>query len=258
MPSPILQSIGLKKDFRGFTAVDGVDLSVAEGSIHALIGPNGAGKTTFFNLLTKFLQPSAGRILFAGEDVTHLTPAMLARKGLVRSFQISAVFPHMSALENVRLALQRQLGLEYAFWRPRRVLTRLNDQALHFLGEVGLDGNADVKAADLPYGSKRALELATTLASDPKVLLLDEPTQGMAHEELARIIELVRRAARRRTVLMVEHNMRIVSELASQISVLQRGTLIASGSYAEVSRNAQVIQAYMGKGAGGLGAPAAA
>lgn len=256
MPSPILQSIGLKKDFRGFRAVDGVDLSLAEGSIHALIGPNGAGKTTFFNLLTKFLAPSAGRILFAGEDVTHLTPAMLARKGLVRSFQISAVFPHMSALENVRLALQRQLGLEYAFWRPRRVLTRLNDRALHFLGEVGLDSKADVKAADLPYGSKRALELATTLACDPRVLLLDEPTQGMAHEELDRIIALVRRAARRRTVLMVEHNMRIVSALANQISVLQRGAVIASGSYAEVSRNAQVVQAYMGTGTAGLGAPA--
>lgn len=257
MSPHILQSVGLKKDFRGFTAVAGVDLGVTRGTIHALIGPNGAGKTTFFNLLTKFLRPSGGRILFEGEDVTDLQPAMLARKGLVRSFQISAVFPHMSALENVRLALQRKLGLDYAFWRSQRVLAQLHDEAMHYLCEVGMESKAEVAAADLPYGSKRALELATALASDPKVLLLDEPTQGMAHEDLDRIIALVRRVARRRTVLMVEHNMRIVSELADHISVLQRGALIASGSYAEVARNPLVVEAYMGTGAGALGAPAA-
>jgi branched-chain amino acid transport system ATP-binding protein len=252
MPLPILQSIGLRKDFRGFTAVAGVDLEVEEGSIHALIGPNGAGKTTFFNLLSGFVEPSAGRILYGGEDVTAWAPALLARKGLVRSFQISAVFPGIAVLDNVRLALQRRLGLDYAFWRTPRQLARLDGEALALLEEVGLTGKEQVRAADLPYGSKRALELATTLAANPRLMLLDEPTQGMGHEDVARVIDLVRRAARGRTVLMVEHNMRIVSELADRISVLQRGALIASGRYDEVSRHPAVVEAYMGSEADAL------
>jgi len=256
MADVILETRDLTKEFKGFTAVSNVNLKVQRGHIHALIGPNGAGKTTCFNLLTKFLVPTSGQILFNGKDITGARPAQIARMGVIRSFQISAVFPHMSALENVRLALQRKLGLDYAFWRSQRVLAQLHDEAMHYLCEVGMESKAEVAAADLPYGSKRALELATALASDPKVLLLDEPTQGMAHEDLDRIIALVRRVARRRTVLMVEHNMRIVSELADHISVLQRGALIASGSYAEVARNPLVVEAYMGTGAGTLGAPA--
>jgi branched-chain amino acid transport system ATP-binding protein len=248
----ILETRDLAKDFKGFRAVDGVSLSVRRGEIHALIGPNGAGKTTFFNLLTKFLQPSAGSIHFRGSDITGEKPADIAARGIVRSFQISAVFPNLTVLENVRIALQRTLGVSFYFWRAPQSLNALNARATELLTQVGLEAWAGTLAADLAYGRKRALELATTLALEPELMLLDEPTQGMGHEDVARVTQLIKTVAANRTVLMVEHNMSVVASIADTISVLQRGHLIASGPYAEVSRNAQVIEAYMGTSATSL------
>ncbi len=242
----ILETHGLVKAFKGFVAVDGVSLRVRRGEIHALIGPNGAGKTTFFNLLTKFLQPTSGAIFYRGENITREKPAEIARRGIVRSFQICAVFPHLSVLENVRVALQRSLGTSFCFWRSEKSLCKLDDRAIQLLGEVGLESWAGTQAGDLPYGRKRALELATTLALEPELMLLDEPTQGMGHEDVSRVAQLIKQVSANRTVLMVEHNMSVVSSIADTISVLQRGRVIAAGPYAEVSRNAQVIEAYMG------------
>lgn len=245
-PEFVLETRGLTKEFRGFTAVDSVDLRVQKGHIHALIGPNGAGKTTVFNLLTKFLPPTRGEILYLGKPITQLKPNAVARLGLVRSFQISAVFGHMSVVENVRVALQRKQGNSYHFWKPESSLDSLNERALQMLDEVGLLDYAHTQTIELPYGRKRALELATTLALDPKVLLLDEPTQGMGHEDVNMVIELVRRAAVGRTVLMVEHNLSVVSELSDRITVLARGAILAEGDYASVSANPQVREAYLG------------
>jgi branched-chain amino acid transport system ATP-binding protein len=249
----ILETRSLAKDFKGFVAVDGVSLSVRRGEIHALIGPNGAGKTTFFNLLTKFLQPSAGVILYKGMDITREQPADIAARGIVRSFQISAVFPNLTVLENVRIALQRALGVSFYFWRAPGSLMRLNARAEELLAQVGLEAFSDTLAADLAYGRKRALELATTLALEPELMLLDEPTQGMGHEDVARVTQLIKAVAANRTVLMVEHNMSVVASIADTISVLQRGHLIASGPYAKVSRDPLVIEAYMGTVATSLG-----
>ncbi|MGO1079663.1 ABC transporter ATP-binding protein [Inquilinus sp. CA228] len=243
---PILVAEGLTKAFRGFLAVKGVDLSVREGTIHALIGPNGAGKTTVFNLLTKFHQPTAGRIAFRGEDITRLKPAEVARRGLVRSFQISAVFPHLTVLENVRVALQRPEGLSRQFWRSDRVLRRLDQRALALIEAVNLTEFARTAAVDLSYGRKRALEIATTLALDPPMLLLDEPMAGMGHEEIGRIADLIRKVGADRTVLMVEHNLSVVADLCHRVTVLQRGEILAEGSYAEVSADPRVREAYMG------------
>ncbi|MEX6504292.1 ABC transporter ATP-binding protein [Pseudomonas zhanjiangensis] len=245
-PEFVLETRGLTKEFRGFTAVDSVDLRVQKGHIHALIGPNGAGKTTVFNLLTKFLAPSRGEILYQGKPITGLQPNEIARLGLVRSFQISAVFGHMSVLENVRVALQRKLGNSFHFWKPERSLEALNERALQMLDEVGLLAFADTLTIELPYGRKRALELATTLALEPTVLLLDEPTQGMGGEDVEMVIGLVRRAAVGRTVLMVEHNLSVVSQLCDRITVLARGAILAEGDYASVSANPQVREAYLG------------
>jgi branched-chain amino acid transport system ATP-binding protein len=244
----ILETRGLTKEFRGFTAVQGVDLRVYRGTIHALIGPNGAGKTTVFNLLTKFLEPTAGQIHYQGRDITRARPADVARRGLVRSFQISAVFPHLSVRENVRVALQRPLGNSFHFWRSERVLDRLNFRADALLDAIGLSGFAEYTAAALPYGRKRALEIATTLALDPEVMLLDEPTSGLGHEDIGRISGLIRQVARDRTVLMVEHNLSVVADLSDTITVLTRGSVLAEGDYASVSRNPDVIEAYMGTG----------
>ncbi|AXK80866.1 ABC transporter ATP-binding protein [Pseudolabrys taiwanensis] len=244
----ILSTEDLTKDFAGFVAVNGVDLQVKRGTIHALIGPNGAGKTTCFNLLTKFLSPSRGRILFKGEDITALQPADVARLGLVRSFQISAVFPHMSVLENVRIALQRQRGGSFDFWRSASTLNEFNDRALELIADVGLSSFADWVAVELPYGRKRALEIATTLALDPEMLLLDEPTAGMGHEDIDRIAQLIKRVAADRTVLMVEHNLSVVSDLSDTITVLTRGRVLAEGNYETVSTNPDVREAYMGVG----------
>jgi branched-chain amino acid transport system ATP-binding protein len=244
----ILETHGLTKEFRGFVAVRDVNLRVRRGTIHALIGPNGAGKTTCFNLLTHFLAPTAGRIAFNGRDITGSRPADIARLGLVRSFQISAVFPHLSVLENVRIALQRRRGRSFDFWRSERVLDGLNVRGRELLEAVGLTAFAAVPAVELPYGRKRALEIATTLALEPEMLLLDEPTAGMAHEDVGRISALIKKAAANRTVLMVEHNLSVVENISDTITVLSRGEVLAEGDYETVSRNPAVIEAYMGSG----------
>ena len=242
----ILETRGLVKEFKGFVAVAGVDLKVRRGDIHALIGPNGAGKTTCFNLLTKFLVPTRGHILFEGHDITKEKPAQIARRGVIRSFQISATFPHLTVMENVRVALQQKLGVSFQFWRSERSLDVLNDRALALLDTVGLRDMADIVTVELPYGRKRALEIATTLAMDPKMMLLDEPTQGMGHEDVELVTQLIKKVAANRTVLMVEHNMNVVSSIADTITVLARGAVIAEGPYAKVSQDPQVLQAYMG------------
>jgi branched-chain amino acid transport system ATP-binding protein len=242
----ILETHGLTREFSGFVAVDDVSLEVREGTIHALIGPNGAGKTTCFNLLTKFLQPTRGRIRFKGRDITGLKPAQVARLGLVRSFQISAVFPRLTALENVRLALQRARGNSFDFWRSEKVLRAFDDRARQLLFDVGLTGFAEITAGQLAYGQKRALEIATTLALDPEVMLLDEPTAGMTHADVDRIVELIRRVRTGRTILMVEHNLSVVQGLCDIITVLTRGRVLAEGDYTTVSQNPEVIAAYLG------------
>jgi branched-chain amino acid transport system ATP-binding protein len=242
----IIETRGLTKEFQGFLAVSNVDLKVRRGQIHALIGPNGAGKTTVFNLLTKFLIPDRGQILYRGEDITLARPAALARRGLVRSFQVSAVFANLSVLENVRIALQRALATSFHFWKPESSLGVLEERARQLLEQVDLGSLAATRAGELPYGRKRALEIATTLAMAPELMLLDEPTQGMGHEDVDRVTALIKQAAANRTILMVEHNMHVVAKIADTITVLQRGQTIASGNYAEVSRNPLVIEAYMG------------
>ena len=242
----ILETHELTKEFKGFVAVSKVNLKVKRGSIHALIGPNGAGKTTCFNLLTKFLIPTSGQIIFDGTDITSEKPAGRARRGVIRSFQISAVFPHLSVLENVRVALQRKLGTSFHFWKPEASLHTLDAQAHSLLQQVDLETYAGIPAVELSYGRKRALEIATTLAMDPKLMLLDEPTQGMGLEDVDRIRQLIKKVAASRTVLMVEHNMSVVASIADTITVLQRGATLAEGPYAEVSKNPAVIEAYMG------------
>ena len=242
----ILETQGLTKEFKGFIAVNNVDLKVRQGHIHALIGPNGAGKTTFFNLLTKFHAPTSGTIRYRGEDITQEKPAQTARRGIVRSFQISAVFPHMTVLENVRAALQRNLGTSFHFWKPEKTLFPLHERARELLAAVDLQEFAQELTVNLPYGRKRALELATTMALEPDLMLLDEPTQGMGHEDVHRVTELIKKVSAGRTILMVEHNMNVVASIADRITVLQRGAIIADGPYAEVSANPLVIEAYMG------------
>ncbi len=250
MADYILETESLTKEFRGFVAVNGVSLKVKRNSIHALIGPNGAGKTTCFNLLTKFLDPTRGAIRYKGRDITRLKPADIARQGLVRSFQISAVFPHLSVLENVRVALQRQRGSSFDFWRSERVLDQYNERARELIDWVGLSEFAETIAVEMPYGRKRALEIATTLALAPEMMLLDEPTAGMGHEDVGRIAALIKRVAQGRTVLMVEHNLSVVADLSDTITVLARGEVLAEGNYETVSRNPDVVQAYMGAGHG--------
>ena len=244
----ILVTDGLTKEFAGFVAVSGVNLAIARGSIHAFIGPNGAGKTTCFNLLTKFLKPTRGRIVFKGSDITKLAPAEVAQLGLVRSFQISAVFPHLTVLENVRLALQRKRGGSFDFWRSKRALDELNGRAAALIEDVGLQQFARIPAVELPYGGKRALEIATTLAVDPELMLLDEPTAGMGHEDVERIAALIKRVAANRTVLMVEHNLSVVATISDRITVLTRGRVLAEGDYASISANPEVREAYLGTG----------
>ncbi|MDQ0559329.1 branched-chain amino acid transport system ATP-binding protein [Rhizobium mesoamericanum] len=245
-PRVVLSARGLRRDFGGFTAVKNVDLDVHDASVHALIGPNGAGKTTVFNLLTKFLQPTAGSITLMGTDITKTAPDKVARMGLVRSFQISAVFPHLSVLDNVRVALQRPNNLSTQFWRPLSALDKLNERAEQLLAKVGLATERDAIAADLSYGRKRVLEIATTLALDPRVLLLDEPMAGMGHEDVGVVSALIREVARDRAVLMVEHNLSVVADICQHVTVLQRGEILAEGDYASVSADERVRQAYMG------------
>ncbi|MEO3997978.1 ABC transporter ATP-binding protein [Mesorhizobium sp. CAU 1732] len=247
MPEPILETVGISKSFGGFQAVSDVNLKVTEGAIHALLGPNGAGKTTCFNLITGFMKPSAGEVRLRGAPISDLPPAGVARRGLVRSFQISAVFGTLSCLENVRIALQRKHGLFRAFWRPDSALRRFDAEASDLLARVGLSPWMDAAASTLPYGRKRALELATTLALDPQIMLLDEPFAGMAHGDIPSMTDLIRKAAAGKTVLMVEHNMSVVSQLCDRISVMARGRLIAEGTYEQVSRDPVVIEAYLGE-----------
>ena len=242
----ILEARGLTKEFKGFTAVDHVDLKVRKGSIHALIGPNGAGKTTMFNLLTKFLPVTSGQMIYKGVDITGLSASEVSRSGMVRSFQISAVFPHLTVLENVRIGLQRKLGTSFHFWKPESSLYVLNEEAMALLESVDLASFANTQTVELPYGRKRALEIATTLALDPELMLLDEPTQGMGHEDVGRVVELIRKVAENRTVLMVEHNMNVVANLSDTITVLARGAVLAEGPYEEVSKNPRVLEAYVG------------
>jgi branched-chain amino acid transport system ATP-binding protein len=246
----ILETRGLTKEFRGFTAVQAVDLKIRRGTIHALIGPNGAGKTTVFNLLTKFLEPTAGCIIYGGQDITGERPADIARRGMVRSFQISAVFPHLTVRDNVRIALQQKLGNSFHFWRSERVLDSLDPRADALLDAVGLSEFGELLASELPYGRKRALEIATTLALDPVMLLLDEPMSGLGQEDIGRISALIRQVAADRTVLMVEHNLSVVADLSDIITVLTRGRVLAEGDYATVSQNSDVAEAYLGTGHG--------
>jgi branched-chain amino acid transport system ATP-binding protein len=252
MAEVVLETRALTKEFKGFTAVSDVNLKVQRGHIHALIGPNGAGKTTCFNLLTKFLTPTSGQILFNGKDITSAKPAQIARQGIIRSFQISAVFPHLTVLENVRIGLQRPLGNSFHFWKSEKKLSVLNDKAMALLSQVDLESFADTLTVDLPYGRKRALEIATTLGMEPELMLLDEPTQGMGHEDVDRVTQLIKKVSAGRTILMVEHNMNVVAGISDRISVLQRGAVLAEGSYEEVSRNPQVMEAYMGSSTGVL------
>ena len=246
MTEYILRTENLVKEFLGFVAVDKVNLQVRRGDIHALIGPNGAGKTTCFNLLTKFIAPTSGRIYFNDTEITRERPAQIARRGIIRSFQISAVFPQLTVLENVRIGLQRRTGASFQFWRSERCLDGLNERAMDLLEQVDLAGFAQDLTVNLPYGRKRALEIATTLAMEPELMLLDEPTQGMGHEDVERITELIRKVSAGRSILMVEHNMNVVSSIADRITVLARGAVLAEGPYEDVSRNPAVMQAYMG------------
>jgi branched-chain amino acid transport system ATP-binding protein len=242
----ILQTKGLTKEFLGFAAVSGVDLQVKRGSIHALIGPNGAGKTTVFNLLTKFHQPTSGTIQFNGIDITRESQVQVARRGMIRSFQISATFTHLTALENVRVALQRNRSDSFSFWSSEKRLDELNGRAMALLESVDLATFADTVAVEMPYGRKRALEIATTLALDPELMLLDEPTQGMGHEDVGRVVELIRKVSENRTILMVEHNLSVVETLCDTLTVLQRGSVLAEGNYATVSKDPRVLEAYVG------------
>lgn len=246
----IVETRNLTKEFKGFVAVSDVSLKVRRNTIHALIGPNGAGKTTCFNLITKFLPPSRGQILFNGRDITSAKPAVIARQGMVRSFQISAVFGHLTALENVRVALQRKLGTSFQFWKSDRSLAALDGRAEELLEAVGVQEYRDIPAGELSYGRKRALEIATTLALDPEMLLLDEPMAGMGTEDVARTAELIKRVAKNRTVLMVEHNLSVVADLSDTITVLKLGKILAEGPYADISKNPEVVEAYMGHGVG--------
>lgn len=245
-PRVVLSARGLGKDFAGFTAVNNVDLDVEHARIHALIGPNGAGKTTVFNLLTKFLQPTRGQITLLGQDITRTAPDKVARLGLVRSFQISAVFPHLTVRENVKVALQRPAGLATQFWLPLSALDRLDARADQLIEQLGLGRWRDHRAADLSYGRKRVLEIATTLALEPEVLLLDEPMAGMGQEDVQMVAEIIRNVATERAVLMVEHNLNVVADICDHVTVLQRGEIIARGDYATVSNDPRVRTAYMG------------
>ncbi|WP_213361066.1 ABC transporter ATP-binding protein [Brachymonas denitrificans] len=249
MSDIILEAKNLTKEFKGFVAVNNVNLKVQRGNIHVLIGPNGAGKTTCFNLLTKFLKPTSGQILFNGKDITHDEPATIARNGIVRSFQISAVFPHMTVLQNVRLGMQRRLGASFHFWRSESMLDQLNARCMQLLSEVKLEQFANEFAVNLPYGRKRALEIAATLAMEPELMLLDEPTQGMGHEDVGHVTDLIKQVSAGRTIMMVEHNMKVVSTIADTITVLSHGEVLAEGNYAQVSSNPQVMEAYMGTNA---------
>ena len=233
-------------EFRGFRALDGLDLRVREGTIHAIIGPNGAGKTTLFNILSGLLAPTRGRVLFEDHEVTGRAPHRIAHLGIARSFQITSVFPHLTLLDNVRLALQAKTSLGYAFWRSDQVLDQFSGEAVEILASVGLGDLPGRQVHALSYGQKRALEIGLTLALHPKLLLLDEPTAGLSLEDVTRVVEPIRRIAKDRTVVLVEHNMGVVAALSQHITVLQHGRVLAEGTYQELRTNPHVIEAYLG------------
>ena len=246
--APLLSVDGLQAWYGESHVLHGASFEVLAGEVVTLLGRNGAGKTTCFNLLTKFFSPTRGRIVYRGRDITSLAPADVARLGLVRSFQISAVFPHLTVLENVRIALQRKRGGSFDFWRSKRVLDVFDERAMALLSDVGLASFAHWTAVELPYGRKRALEIATTLALDPEMLLLDEPMAGMGHEDIDRVSALIKSVAANRTVLMVEHNLSVVANLSHRITVLTRGRVLAEGDYETVSADPTVREAYLGAG----------
>ena len=246
MSDIILQAEGLTKRFGGVAAVSDVDLTVRTGTIHSLIGPNGAGKTTCFNMLSSFLPPTSGRIHFKGRNITGMRAPDVARMRLVRSFQISAVFLRLTALKNIHVALQQKHGWGYNFWASDGRLEASTPEAMELLELVGLESSADVLASDLSYGQKRCLELATTLALEPELMLLDEPTAGLGIEDIKRITGVIRQIAKTRTILMVEHNLSVVAGLSDRISVLARGRILAEGDYETVSKDNRVIEAYLG------------
>jgi branched-chain amino acid transport system ATP-binding protein len=244
--SPLLETRALTKEFRGFRAVSDVDLSVARGTVHALVGPNGAGKTTLFNLLTGFLSPTSGTVLFDGQDITGRAPEQIAPLGVARSFQITSLFEAMSLREHLELALASPTGMGKQWWRSVTRMSRFRDRAMDLLDQVGLAGRADAPASSLAYGQKRALELAIAMALDPKLLLLDEPTAGMGIEDVDRTIALVKQLAVGRTVVLVDHNMHVVGSLADTVTVLQSGQVLAEGPYEQVRADERVITAYLG------------
>ncbi|GAA1819471.1 ABC transporter ATP-binding protein [Actinomadura chokoriensis] len=244
--APVLRARGLVREFRGFRAVDGVDLDIGEGTVHALVGPNGAGKTTLFNLLTGFLKPTAGSVRLGRHELAGRSPERIARLGLARSFQITSLFAELTPRQHVELALAGRTGLGWRFWRSDRALGRYSDRAAELLGQVGLGDHADIAAGALAYGRKRALELALALALDPKVLLLDEPTAGMGVEDVGRTVDLIKKVRAGRTVVLVEHNMSVVSSLADRVTVLQHGQVLVEGPYAEIRHDPRVVTAYLG------------
>jgi branched-chain amino acid transport system ATP-binding protein len=243
----MLETRSLTKDFAGFRAVAEVDLTVTQGSVHALVGPNGAGKTTLFNLLTGFLKPTSGSILLEGEDVTGEHPERIAQRGVARSFQITSLFEELTLREHVELALQGRDRSGYRFWRSDKQLRRHREETDRLLEQVGLAGRAHVAAGSLAYGQKRALELALALALSPRLLLLDEPTAGMGMEDINRTVELIQRIREDRTVVLVEHNMKVVGDLTDRVTVLQFGKVLAEGPYERVRADPRVITAYLGQ-----------
>ncbi|MGE0421370.1 MAG: ABC transporter ATP-binding protein [Reyranellaceae bacterium] len=246
MAEPLLKVSQLLKRFGGIVATDRLDLAVDEGEVHALIGPNGAGKTTLIAQLSGFLRPDGGRIVFDDHDITRLSAPARVHRGLARSFQITSVLREFSALDNVALAVQARQGHSFRFWSPARADRSLRDPAMRALDSVGLAGRAGHAAADLSHGERRQLEVAMALASEPRLLLLDEPMAGMGPEESARMVDLLRALKGRRTLLLVEHDMDAVFALADRITVLVYGRAIATGTPEEIRANAEVRQAYLG------------
>jgi len=244
----ILATRGLTKSFSGYRAIDDVSLAIEDGAIHAIIGPNGAGKTTLFNVLSGFVRPTSGSIALREREITGLQPHAVARLGIVRSFQINSIFTHLSVLDNVKVSLEAKTELPGRFWLSGRATRRLDGRALELLADVGLAAERHLLATQLSYGRKRALEVAISLAQDPQILLLDEPTAGMGAQDVARISQLIGRVKAGRTIVLVEHNLSVVADLSDRITVLQRGTVLVEGSYAEVRADRRVIDAYLGGG----------
>ncbi len=244
--TPLLETRALTKEFRGFRAVSDVDLVVGAGTMHALVGPNGAGKTTLFNLLTGFLTPTSGSIVFDGQDITGKQPEQIVPLGIARSFQITSLFDQLTLSEHLELALASPTGMGMQFWRSVKRLATFRDRSMELLEQVGLADRSGQPAGSLAYGQKRALELALALALDPKLLLLDEPTAGMGIEDVDQTIALVKQISTGRTVVFVDHNMHVVGSLADTVTVLQSGEVLAEGPYEQVRGDERVITAYLG------------